>query len=246
MNTIKTLWSNLEKWQKITTVVLLQFIVIIILTATVNSFIKERNHIDIIDETNQTEEMPAAAKEEYEKVLWEIIEANVEGVDKSVIKDAKIREGSYKKEVSEDGTVQVNFLVDIDSIKQSYRVVLGWNKQGEVIQPQIGCPMPVLGETTKYPESYCQGTYRNSQDLELYLPYEIKSPFVDEYSFAAPDVYIEGDELNQTITVFLTTCDTDSNKQKALDYLNSTAIDLSKYQINYEVSSLDAICEGDI
>lgn len=237
---VRTIWTNLQRWQKIALILVLQLIFLIIIAATLNLSLKDRNHIIVADDSDQTKDMPAAAKEAYKEVLWDIIEANVENVDKSIINDAVIREDSYKEEVDdESGAVQVNFLVDIDSIRQTYRVVLGWDKgESKITTPQIGCPMPALGETTKYPDSFCQGTYRNTDDLSLYLPYIVESP----YENAAPNIYIDAEEDKHIITVMLTTCDTDSNKKKAEEYLNNIPT-ISDYEINFTVSGLDAQCD---
>lgn len=248
MDVIKTFWTNLEKWQRITVVVVFQAIFILIITATLNFFISsDRNHIDVIDNSNQIANMPNAAKDVYEDALWEIIKTNVDDVDKNVIKDVQVRDGSYKEEtVNDDGVVQAGFIVDIDSIKQTYRVVISWDKNGSnVMEAIVDCP--VVGES-KYPESFCKGTYRGTDDLSLYLPYAVyPGGIVDPnttITSTAPNYRITGDEDSKVIDVLISYCDADKYKKEALNYLESIPIDLSKYKINYIVNSIDVVCDG--
>lgn len=235
MDKIKILWTNLEKWQRVVAVVILQGIFILIIAATLNFVINSnRNRIDIIDDSDQTASMPVAAKDSYEDALWNIIKNNVDNVGRSVIKDARIRDGSYKEEtVNDDGVVQASFIVDIDSIKQTYRVVISWDKNGSnVTEAIVDCP--AVSES-KYPDSFCRGTYRDTDDLSLYLPYFISAPHDSE----VVDVSIDGDESEHKIYVDVANCQPERLKQKAMEYLKSTPIDLSKYEIVYDVYNLE-------
>ena len=241
IDTIKTLWNNLEKWQKIVTIILFQGVLIILFVITINSFMGEKSHIKPIDESNQTSVIPEEAKVKYEKALWELISSNTEGLNKNVIKDAVIREGSYTEEINTDtGTISARFIVDIDSIEQTYVVYTGWTADHATFpDPVIDCPTL---EETKYtgPNSICKGTYRDKTSPSLYLPYKKTAPRDKE----ANNIFIDWDDSTNTIFVQLVACrDFETLKKEAMDYLNSTPINLSKYNIVYDSSSLDANCK---
>lgn len=247
MDIIKTFWANLEKWQRITVVVVIQLIFISLIAATLNSVINgSRNRIDVVDNSSQTTGMPAAAKTVYEDALWNVIKNNVEDADRSVIKDVQIRDGSYKEEELSDGEViQASFIVDIDSIQQTYRVIISWDKNGSnVMDAIIDCPS--IGES-KYPDSFCEGTYRDTYDLSLYLPYAVYPGGIVDHNTtiedSAPDYRITGDEQNKVIDVLVSYCDPERFKKEALEYLESIPVDLSEYKINYIENSLDVICD---
>lgn len=234
---IRTFWQNLSKIQKIGVIVFLQILVIIIIAAVLNGSLREKNHVEVRDDSGQTIRFSSEQKREYEDALWDVISNTVDGADKSVVQDAVVREGSYKEEVIEaNDSVQASFLVDIDSIQMTYKVVVGWFDNGsKMTTPIIDCPMP---SESKYPNSVCQGTYRSVFDLSMFLPYTIESQYED----GAPDVYIDGDEENKTINVMVSVCDPEANKKKAMDYLNTTSINLSEYDIEYEINSIDVNC----
>ncbi len=242
IDTFKTIWTNLKKWQRITVVVVLQSIFIVIIITTLNSVINGReNHVDVVDDSNQTASMPIDAKNAYEDALWQIIKTYVDYEDKNIIKDAQIREGSYAEtEVNDDGVIQARFIVDIDSIQQTYFVTISWDKSGSnVTEAIIDCPTP---EENKYPNSFCQGTYRNSYDLSLYLPYKSSSEEANTDSLLAPDFYIDGDQNEKYLDIMLSMCDVERFKKEAWDYLNSLPIDFSEYTINYRINEVNVEC----
>lgn len=233
----KSLTQNLSKKQKVVIVVLMQIILVIILASiVVVNTSQPRNHISTVDNDDILKNIPSKEIELYEQGLWSIIEETVDGADKSMIKDAVIREGSYIDETDENqndssGSHQVSFIVDIDSIQQSYKVVLGWSRD-QYNPPIIDC---LPASEAKYPDSICYGTYRNTHDLSLYFPYTIYAP----QSNGANDVLITGEEYEHWIKVDITNCRPDELKKQAQDYLDSLPIDLTQYNIEYEISDPD-------
>ena len=240
MNLLKTFWTNLEKWQKIVAIVTLQGAIILIIAATLGWVINsKKDHIEIIDESNQTASMPRSVKEAYEDSLWQNIKEYVKDVDRSVIRDVQIRDGSYEEmEVNGDGVIQAKFIVDIDSIQQTYRVTISWANDGsDVMETIIGCPTP---DENKYPDSFCQGTYRNTDSLSLYLPHYV---YPEGHDDVAPNYYISGDEDSKTIIIAVSDCNIERFKMEAWDYLNSIPIDFSEYTVEYETNSMDVECD---
>ncbi len=231
----KTVWQNLTRAQKIGLVVLIQTIFIITIISVATFFLQDKDHIVVSDNDNQLKSVPAEEIQLYEKALWEIISNNVDNVDESVIKDAVVREDSYIEEIDEENhTVNASFLVDIDSIQQTYVVNLAWISKPtiEPITPIIDCPTV---ENNKYPNSYCKGTYRDTNDLSIYLPYTIPA----EHDENVWDVQITEDEESKKINVYIENCRPDELKKKAQEYLNSIPADLSNYIIEYYIEEPD-------
>ena len=242
METLKIIWTNLEKWQRIILVAVFQGIIIIIIITVLSSIINGReNHIDIVDKSNQISSIPPAAKDACEDALWQIIKTNVGIVDKNIIKDVRVRDGSYTETVVNDnGMVQAGFIVDIDSIQQTYHVIVSWDKNDANVQEAI-VDCPTLDEI-KFPDSFCQGTYRNGYDLSLYLPYKSSSEETNTDFLLAPDLYIDGDQNKKYLDIMLSMCDVERFKKEAWDYLNSLPIDFSEYTINYRINEVNVEC----
>lgn len=249
-SSFKNLLQNLSRNQKIAILVILQAIIIIIIVSVANTILsKPRDHVSTSDDNGILKDIPKAELELYEQELWKVISATDDNVDENIVKDAVVREDSYTEEQFETGDKkdeimhQASFIIDIDSIRQSYKIILGWNKNN-LSTPIIDC-LPV--SEAKYPDSFCQGTYRNSNSLTLYLPYEIESPYKDEYDFVGSDVYIDGDESTHVITVSLAPCNNrEENKEKANEYIKSIP-NYKEYQIEYIINSgIDTICKEDL
>lgn len=234
---LRTFWGNLTQVQKVAAVMLAQLLVIIVLVLLVQSFTAEKSHVEITDESNSGIDIPKKAGSFISDNIWSIIKSRVADVTRNDIDDAVIREGSYNETQNEDGSISASFIVDIDSLKQSFTVSTGWSKDGsEVYETIVDCPR---ADQMKYPEMMCYGAYHNTYSLGLYLPYYIEKE-VDGEEYLMGD--ISGDEYTHTIEVNLAACEPEETKKIAEDYLNSIPIDLSQYTINYTVLD-DGSCD---
>ena len=234
----KNLLDNLTKTQKITALVVGQALIIVILVLVVQSFTKEKEHVTIEDSGIAGSNMPEEAESFVADNIWEVIKNNVMDNTQSRVDDVVIREGTYEEEVLDDGTVQATFIVDIDSLKQSYTVSTGWSKDGETVYEVIvNCP-PI--SKMKYPETVCEGMYNNTQSLDLYLPYMVDSQYED----SAPTIFIEGDQESKTIDIEVSVCDSDKYLQEAREYLAGIPVDLSNYTIEYDINGTDVECNN--
>lgn len=232
---LRTLWQNLNKYQRIGLIVIIQVIIISILAGALNMALQPKRHVELNNDSSNDilANIPDYKKRLYEEELWRIINQNVDDVDKNVIDDVIVREGSYEEEAGDkDGVVGARFIIDIDSIQQTYIVYMAWSNLPDETPPIIDCPS--MNES-KYPESICRGTYRNTLSLSLYLPYTIPAP----QNNGAWDVYIEGDEYDRKIYVAVEDCNSDQLIQKAQNYLDTIPTDLSDYTIEYEITSPD-------
>lgn len=229
----KVFWNNLSKMQKIGLVVLAQGLVVIVLVLLVQSFAAEKSHVEIESGSVSENGIPKNAEDFISENIWMIIKSRVADVTRNDIDDVVIREGTYTETVNEDGSIAASFIVDIDSLKQTFTVSTGWSKNGnEVYETIVDCPPLNL---MKYPETVCYGAYHDTYSLDLYLPYTIMASHNDE----AVDVYIEGNEEEKEILISVANCNPGKLKNQAMEYLKSTPIDLSKYRITYDVYELE-------
>lgn len=235
----ESLKQNLSKKQKIGIIIVLQVVFIGLVVGVVNWAMQPRENVAVTNE-NVTP-IPDANWRGIKNELWDLIEQNVPGLDESVVDDATIREGTYEETFENDITT-ARFLLDIDSLKQTYAITVSWSDKVELHDAmQINCPPQ---SQMKYPETVCYGMYNNTYSLDLYLPYAVY-PEESEESEAgplAPNYIIHGDEEAGTIDIMVSVCDAEKFKKAALDYLKTTPINLSKYAINYEVNSVNTNC----
>lgn len=237
---LRTFWNNLSKAQKIGFLMLVQLFVVVILVLLVQSFMKEKAYVEMENQSVSEYNIPKNAEEFISENIWIAIRNNVADVSKNDIKDVTIREGTYEETKNDDGTISANFIVDIDSLKQTFTVGTGWSKDGKTVyETVIDCPPLAL---MKYPETVCYGTYHNTYSLDLYLPHLVYPEGRDGKSPAAPNYMITGDQDAKTLNIMVSICDAEKFKKEAWDYLNTVPIDFSDYTVKYEENGINVRC----
>lgn len=125
------------------------------------------------------------------------------GID---VSDVAVREGSVESFTEKVGTDKVmkttSFLVDIDSIQQTFRVkVYDYTGTLTDLPVMINCPM---ASETKYPGSECNGVYGStSKSIRNNLPHEIKLTTGEKVLVKSIGVTRDGQQLVQ---VYLYSC----------------------------------------
>lgn len=236
----KNLMQNLSKNQKIGIAIIMQVIIVIVIVVCVKWAISPQPHVEIVNR-NETS-IPDDRWQGIKNEIWYLIQNNVSNVTRSDIDDAVIRDGTYE-EITENEITTATFLLDIDSIKQTYYITVSWSDTVTIYDYMtVNCPPQ---NEMKYPDTVCYGMYNDTYSLDLYLPYAVYSNSSDDDASVAPDYYISGDENAKTIDIMVSVCDAEKFKQEATDYLNSTPIKLSEYTISYEVNSIDVECSNE-
>ena len=242
LNMLKTFYGNLSKGGKIILWVFLQTLVVIILALAIHIVFQSKTRIEIENGGEVTSAIPDEYMENFKKTLWELISSNVDNIDKNVIDDVVIRDGTYEEVINEN-VKSVNFIIDIDSIKQTFAVSIGWSensKDGPDNNVSIECP-PV--DEMKYPETVCYGMYNNTYSLDLYLPHTVYPEGSEDDGVTAPNYMITGDESTKTLDIMVSACNAEKFKQEAWDYLdNKVPIDFSNYTVNYDINSINVEC----
>ncbi|MBR2766658.1 hypothetical protein IKD67_01040 [Candidatus Saccharibacteria bacterium] len=238
---LRTFWDNLSRAQKIGLLAIVQLLFIVVLVLLVQSFTREKSHVEIEDQAVAENDIPENAEEFIAENIWSIVSSKVADVSSNDIKDVVIREGTYEETQNKDGTVSASFIVDIDSLKQTFTVGVAWSKDGKTVyEPIIDCP-PL--ELMKYPETVCYGAYHNTYSLDLYLPHLVYPENRGKSGVSsAPNIMITGDQEKKSLNIMVSVCDEERFKKEAWEYLNTLPIDFSDYTVNYEVNGLNAGC----
>ncbi len=239
----KNLLKNLTKSQRIVLGVIAQALFIIILILIVQSFTGEKKHLSIDKSDTSDVDLTENVEKFVADNIWEVVKNYVPGAESNDINDAVIREGTYEEIENEDGTIGADFIVDIDSLKQTYVVSTAWSKDKSVVyEVTVSCPPQ---SEMKYSETICYSAYNNTYSLDLYLPYAIYPDGFDaeDAEPTAPNYMITGSEEDKTLDIMVSQCDADKYKNEAMDYLKTTPIKLDEYEIIYEINSVDVRCE---
>lgn len=126
-----------------------------------------RTHLSIANFSEVESSMSSADRARIEDRLFGIIA--MAGLDPNA-DDIKIREGSYEEETS-GGVTTGTFIVDIDSLRQTYVITAEWSSDKDVIHTDdvyIMCPKL---DQIIYEGSTCEALESSSSDLAYYLPY---------------------------------------------------------------------------
>ena len=102
LNMLKTFYGNLSKGGKIILWVFLQTLVVIILALAIHIVFQSKTRIEIENGGEVTSAIPDEYMENFKKTLWELISSNVDNIDKNVIDDVVIRDGTYEEVINDN------------------------------------------------------------------------------------------------------------------------------------------------
>ena len=165
----------------------------------------------------------------------------------SEITDIEIREGSYRQHY-EDSLFQTEFIVDIESIRQSYRITnvyshLGEEKTGLDYTTVVRC---LSGEDVIFEDFICQDRITAESGLSRNDPIINLVPHQDH----GLSITLGGEDeegrviLDIHITIFAYELDNNSNPSPALErrktgireWLTSNGLDPDNYILNYNLN----------
>lgn len=158
----------LSKKQKALLISIPILFITIIIISLFFYFQQKPKQINIVGLDEKNSSAPISDKDILKAQLYRVISSNPD-IENSKISDAILRNDSYIEETVGDITT-ANFIIDIDSIQQSYTVSFSWSKNND-LPNSILIECPNIFES-KYPDSYCIGMYTTSDSPILYLPHE--------------------------------------------------------------------------
>ena len=228
-------------------VVLAVSIVLLIIIASVIAYLQSNRNaygdgLKIQNYDQMVKNLPSETHQSIEASLYNIVKQN-SNTKVSSVKDTYIRKDSAKQdEVSKGKQYSGSFIVDIESLKQSYRVAYAYSSTPND-GFMDGYPINIICLNPNeliYGEFDCKGTTTSetatSDPILKLVPHSTLNykitPFLD----------LDRDRhITLTVTLLLTEADRSINeaaaveqyKAEALEWLNTQGLDLSRYTINY-------------
>ncbi len=133
-------------------------------------------NISFPDGTN----IPDSELVKIRKVLYGVIKDNSDNFDDKITYEGIAREYQEYSNTSEKTTA--TFIVDFDSIKQSYFITINWpaDKDDDIPNYIIDCPL----EKSKYTETKCHTESSSNTNISSFLPHIDKLKSGQEYTIA--------------------------------------------------------------
>lgn len=148
------------------------FVVLVIFIGVVWELARENQYnTDIANEDALKEDLSASDTKRVKKEISDVVR-NIYGLDKSETIKTNMRAASYKEAQVNNGT-NAEFIIDVESVKVTYKVWMLKNSDNE-FDIFLSCASM---DETNYPDNFCIGTDNNSTidvTLEDKLPHNGK------------------------------------------------------------------------
>ena len=129
------------------------FVIVIIAISVISVFVRGKKQANVVNEGDRVEEVSKQDMDDMKTSLYYALENA--GVKANQVNDSAIRWSTVYKEDLGEGDYRTSFVVDIDSIKQTYIVYTNGS------EAYITCPELSI---SKYPESFCIGNSGDGDD----------------------------------------------------------------------------------
>ena len=191
------------------------------------------------------DEMSGGAVNDFRTGLIDLLQREGYVGEDATVDDVVVREGTVETFRNGEAGAVTTFLVDIPSVRQTYRVQVT-DGGGEMtdVPAYITCPK---AEEMKYPDTECRGHYGStSAAVETYLPYSGVLASGEKYLVKSVSLNKTGERVLQ---IYLYSCGADAGATAALvkeveqavrDFVVSTG-DTDSYIYNVRTG----YCEGD-
>lgn len=206
-------------------------------------FIKIQNY------SSKVKNLSGETREAMESTLYNTVERNVDSsTNPSKINDAYIRNESNKQEFNAQSTVYSGtFIVDMASIKQSYRVTYKYSQRNtadtggtpisitclapsELIYGDFDCSDIISEQSNDYDEVTAVIPYHGLSFILTPDATQSGRGLVINAKLLIPEIDMSGDKASQLNTIEL-------YKNEVRKWLESKGIDPDKYEIDYNYDS---------
>lgn len=233
------MFNNLTKKQKtIFTLIPITFIsLIIIISILVIQATPNQSKIQNFNELNTT--ISKKDRDRINKTLTALLQSNYNISDNDTIDDIYIRIDTYKETISNDITT-ATFIVDINSIQQSFIISLEYSETNKKISNDISISCPTL-EQTKYPESTCISEGYSTGELSIYLPFRGTTKSGNEITIKQ-QYYISGESY---LEISVNSCGDESIQNEALESAKKWVDSLHVNPEDYIYYVIPDLCDGE-
>ena len=173
---MKEFWKNLKDWQRGGILVGVVAVIVIVVVAVI-FMIGSEPKVEI--EFGEQNNIPGGELRKVRGKLVDVIRNNTENFDSTVVYRGV---ASNYKETTEGKETTANFVVDFDSISESYKVSVTWPDSDDG-SPNIVVSCALLNG--KYPETACTTESNSSSDIVGYLPYIGEDAVGEKYKITA-------------------------------------------------------------
>ena len=229
---MKEFWKNLKDWQKVGVVLgflTLIAVIVVAIVAIINS--EPKVEISFSEEVD----IPGGELKRVRAKLVNVIRNNTIDFDSGIVYKGSARDYT---ESSVDDFKTANFVVDFDSISESYAVSVTWPNPDDGA-PNIIISCPLLN--SKYPETPCFTEVNSSSDIVGYLPYSGKLASGEEYKIVGR--YDDNGELY--VEVQVNSCGNETIMDMALTAAREWIFKIYLNPDDYLLYVPGDICEND-
>lgn len=213
-------WKKMKSWQKVTIVVGIIAVVVFVAAIIINTLLSEPKV------TIKFDERINIPPEELKRVRMKLVDAireNTEGYNKEITYVGNARD---YKEISDGSLNNASFIVDFNSIRESYNVSVTWPNPDDG-SPNILISCPLLA--SKYPTTPCKTEMNSSSEIENYLPYIGSTELGKKYKIVGR--YFDDGKLYLDIQVGLNGSDEEMNQAlvAAKEWIEEIGFDANEY-----------------
>ncbi|MBQ6414491.1 hypothetical protein IJI28_02630 [Candidatus Saccharibacteria bacterium] len=212
--------------------------IVIVILASRNTQTRYEHMIKVEGYNELDVSIPLSVREDFGAQLYYLLEQYHELSMDSSEEVAVIRGESLTKDLG--GEIKmVSFIVDIDNLQQTYRIVLNWSDTEEVLDNvSIEC---VSKSESNYPDTECHGMTTSSESIVYLLPNTLNlkngQKVQLEYGFTTSD----GKDI---VTIVVGSCGNKDLEKNALsaaeEWVESQGFDLD--EILFEMNSVYKNC----
>ena len=232
-----------KKWLLIIPIIIVLIIGVIFLVASLSP--KETDKIKVIN--SESLGLRSDKLNEFKIYLAQLLQDQGYIAEGEEIPDVEIRDGTVESFTSKDSTSKTmtttSFLIDIDSVKQTFRVKV-YDYTGTLTDMPVIITCPQSDET-KYPSSECKGHYgATSKSVRNNLPHEMDLATGEKVLIKTIDSTADGQQL---IQVYLYSCDAveppiEAASSAARAWVSTLDDPIAEY---YSYNIRPGYCEGD-
>ena len=218
-------------------------IVMVVLLMGRNMQTRYKNMIKVEGYNELDVSIPLSVREDFGAQLYYLLERYYELSENASEEVAVIREDSLNKDLG--GEIKVaSFIVDIDSLQQTYQIVLNWSDTEEVLDNvSIEC---ANRSELKFPDTECHGMTTSSDSIDYLLPNTLNlengQKIQLEYGFTTSD----GKEI---VKIVVGSCGNKDLEKDALSvtekWVKSQGFDLDKIALEVNQVYKDCLLKGD-
>lgn len=239
--------NDLDVKQKITIISIgLVFIAIFVLLFFLQPHNKYGSEIGINNYDKYISNLPTDRRDAINSNLYNIVELNLKSGNAS-INDATIRENSNVEDYNKETNTRLgSFIVDIESVKQSYLISYNWTSDNNNIN--------VSGYTatiTCLPlEKLIYGDFGCKDDFSAHKDYIKNNPILDYLPYSTFNYEVtantnnDNKKVNLDVNIILYSYDTRDGRQdisinkyksEITDWIKSKSLNPSDFTINYNI-----------